>query len=418
MASSNPGVLDDARLETSEPADRQTSVPFCLKGLSSYAFGLVLLLFVVFLWTTSNFLGSSIFADGTYAKPFFLTYLNTSVFTLAAAPNFFRTAWRVRKSGEWKGQVRWIRERYRRGGWRLVFTDEKEDDNKKNDDREGENLLTETYRDGDDDGNNDEEQGVRMSNSATLLSPTHAAAIRRPTSQREFLAVLPTAKIALQFCPLWFSSNYLALACLQHTSVASTTVLSSTSSIWTLAIGALSGTERFTVAKLTSVMASLLGIILISRADLTSTILYGYYTVFLKRTSTAALPLKINMSLLFGLMGLINFFLLAPLLGLVSVLKIEPFELPPSSHIWAIALVNSTASLIGDVSWAHALVLTSPLVVTVGLSLTIPVSLVGEIFLQGRSESLVYWLGSLFVIGGFVFLYMDLDQDHVDQLPL
>ncbi|RMZ76346.1 hypothetical protein DV738_g5023, partial [Chaetothyriales sp. CBS 135597] len=336
----------------------------------------------------------SIFADGTYAKPFFLTYLNTSVFTLAALPNLLRTAWRVRKSGEWRDQLGWIRERYRRGA-------------------------------------------IRISNS------THPASTRRPTSQREFLAVLPTAKIALQFCPLWFSSNYLALACLEHTSVASTTVLSSTSSIWTLAIGALSGTEKFTLPKLISVMASLLGITLISRADLTtsadnvkaaaassndggtlspfpaktpreiilgdamalcSAILYGYYTVFLKRISTTALPLKINMSLLFGLMGLINIFLLAPLLWLVSVVNIEPFELPPTSQIWAIALINSTASLIGDVSWAHALVLTSPLVVTVGLSLTIPVSLVGEIFLQGRSESLVYWLGSFFVIGGFVFL--------------
>ncbi|RMZ90568.1 hypothetical protein DV736_g2200, partial [Chaetothyriales sp. CBS 134916] len=458
MADSNSEAFGDARLEANGPGDENAVVPFSLKGMSSYALGLVLLLFVVLLWTTSSFLGSSIFADGTYAKPFFLTYLNTSTFILAATPNFLGAAWRNRKSKEWKAQLAWIRERYYRGGWRLVFTDEKDDE--KDGVPEGEHLLSHalvssTPTDLDD------EEGLRISNSATF-SPPHTT--RRPTSQRQYLAILPTAKIALQFCPLWFSSNYLASACLQHTSVASATILTSTSSIWTLAIGALSGTEKFTLPKFLSVIASLLGIILISSVDLNtsadnddtaasssasastsatasaihtiiertfssfptkssreiilgdamalcSALVYGCYTVFLKRTSTAALPLKINMSLLFGLIGIINTFLLAPLLPLLSALNIEPFQLPPTPRIWVIALVNSTASLVGDISWAHALLLTSPLVVTVGLSLTIPVSLVGEMFLQGRFESMVYWLGSLFVVGSFVFVAREEARD-------
>ena len=50
------------------------------------------------------------------------------------------------------------------------------------------------------------------------------------------------------------------------------------------------------------------------------------------------------------------------------------------------------------------MVLTSPLVVTVGLSLTIPLSLVGEMVLQGRTEGFVYWLGAAVVVGSFVFV--------------
>lgn len=50
------------------------------------------------------------------------------------------------------------------------------------------------------------------------------------------------------------------------------------------------------------------------------------------------------------------------------------------------------------------MVFTSPLVVTVGLSLTIPCSLIGEMIIQGRFESWVYWVGAMVVVGSFVFV--------------
>lgn len=57
------------------------------------------------------------------------------------------------------------------------------------------------------------------------------------------------------------------------------------------------------------------------------------------------------------------------------------------------------------------MVLTSPLVVTVGLSLTIPLSLVGELVVQGRSESVVYWIGAIIVVCSFVFV----DREEVKE---
>lgn len=67
-------------------------------------------------------------------------------------------------------------------------------------------------------------------------------------------------------------------------------------------------------------------------------------------------------------------------------------------------MINSAFSLSSDICWAYAMVLTSPLVVTVGLSLTIPLSLVGEMVLQGRTEGFIYWLGAAVVVGSFVFV--------------
>jgi solute carrier family 35, member F5 len=241
------------------------------------------------------------------------------------------------------------------------------------------------------------------------------------------------------------------MACLQHTTVASTTILTSTSSIWTLLIGACTRTEKFTLRKLFGVLASFVGIVLVSHADLTTTpnrpsanpsssartpsitnpfptkpaselflgdtlaflsaILYGAYTITLKRTTVRCAPLQLNMPLFFGLVGLCNAVLLFPLFPLLHYTHIERFQLPTTPRIWKILLINSACSLLSDVCWAYAMVLTSPLVVTVGLSLTIPLSLVGEIVLQGRSEGLVYWLGALVVVGSFVFV----DREEVKE---
>ena len=54
--------------------------------------------------------------------------------------------------------------------------------------------------------------------------------------------------------------------------------------------------------------------------------------------------------------------------------------------------------------WAYAMLLTSPLVVTVGLSLTIPLSLVGQMILNSQTSSLAYWIGAGIVFLSFIFI--------------
>ena len=62
------------------------------------------------------------------------------------------------------------------------------------------------------------------------------------------------------------------------------------------------------------------------------------------------------------------------------------------------------------------MILTSPLVVTVGLSLTIPLSLVGEMIIQGRFESWVYWVGACVVVGSFIFVDREEKEDEKELL--
>lgn len=50
------------------------------------------------------------------------------------------------------------------------------------------------------------------------------------------------------------------------------------------------------------------------------------------------------------------------------------------------------------------MLLTTPLVVTVGLSLTIPLSLIGQILLSDQYSSGLYWVGAAVVLASFVFV--------------
>ncbi|KAJ4509810.1 hypothetical protein HRR83_006860 [Exophiala dermatitidis] len=417
-----------------------------LVGMARHTLGLILLLCVVFLWTLSNFLGSSIFADNTYAKPFFLTYLNTSMFVLAMIPTLVKSVSRNRRKH--RSLYRNIRSALSKkesytplrlnqhsnsgSGTPLDLEDpESERFLKSRPDRRAFAGLQGDQRQEQDDsleGDLVQEPGIEIEEAVA--------------EKDKDLGIVATARLSLAFCFLWFGANYFAMACLQHTTVASTTILTSTSSFWTLLIGALTGMERFTWRKLCGVLGSLVGIILISRVDLTksasnattirirspgddedqfpdkppselalgdalallSAIIYGVYTITLKKSTIKALPRSLNMPLFFGLVGTFNLVLLFPLFPILHYTGLERFELPPTPHVWTILLTNSISSLFSDICWAYAMVLTSPLLVTVGLSLTIPLSLIGEMVLQGHYEGWLYWVGALVVVGSFVFV--------------
>ena len=69
----------------------------------------------------------------------------------------------------------------------------------------------------------------------------------------------------------------------------------------------------------------------------------------------------------------------------------------------------------GDVAWAFAMLLTTPLVVSVGLSLTIPLSLIGEIVQYGQHSSFMYWIGAAVVFASFLFINHESQGDEDDR---
>ncbi|KAL7625786.1 hypothetical protein AAE478_005009 [Parahypoxylon ruwenzoriense] len=372
--------------------------------------GISLLLLTVFLWTVSNFLASGrkkyIFSDHTYDKPFFLVYINTSIFALSMIPISIKYVLQNGGFGRVKNlAVQEWRMRYQ-GVERLKSAAEEEEELTM-----GERLLV------DDEGS------------------LEAADLPRPADRLSFLE---TARFSLEFCMIWFLGNYFASACLEYTSVGSVTILTSTSSVWTLVFCAFMRIEPFSVRKLVGVMASLAGIILISTVDLSgadnddnrgnfphksqrqiaigdamaffSAVIYGLYVVVMKvRIGNEE---RVNMPLFFGLVGVFNILFLWPLFFILHFTGIEPFELPPDGKIWLIIMLNSISSFVSDISWAYAMLLTTPLVVTVGLSLTIPLSLIGEMIQYAQYSSFVYWIGAAIVLVSFIFINHESHEDE------
>lgn len=63
------------------------------------------------------------------------------------------------------------------------------------------------------------------------------------------------------------------------------------------------------------------------------------------------------------------------------------------------------------------MLLTSPLVVTVGLSLTIPLSLIGQMIEYSQTSSISYWIGACIVLLSFVFINHESSQDEGTGKP-
>ena len=110
------------------------------------------------------------------------------------------------------------------------------------------------------------------------------------------------------------------------------------------------------------------------------------------------------MRVFFGYVGLWNVVFLWPGLVLLHVLGVEVWELPGGARVWGVVGVNAGITLVSDYCWAKAMLLTTPLVVTVGLSATIPLAMLGEMGLVGRVAGVWYWIGAGCVGGGFWLL--------------
>ncbi|PHH53086.1 putative vacuolar membrane protein YML018C [Ceratocystis fimbriata CBS 114723] len=393
-----------------------------LGGLGRRTLGISLLMVTVILWTCSNFMASSIFSDATYDKPFFVVYVNTSIFALYLVPSFVKFVYKHGLSGlRIEAQHIWAEYQLSKKSpsssstSRFLRLDNESSPNhgllSSIDDIDGRDSLD------------------RLPNEEDSIKGSKEQGTAR-------LSMLETLRLAAEFALLWFFANYFSSACLQYTSVGSATILSSTSSVWTLAFCALFRVEGFTRRKLFGVLTSLAGVILVSTVDLsgsrdedrgsfphksqsqiaigdamafTSAIVYGMYVTVMK--GRVGNEERVNMPLFFGFVGVLNLVFLWPGFFILHWTGMETFVLPPTGRIWSIVLINSMTSFLSDISWAFAMLLTTPLVVTVGISLTIPLSLIGEMVQYQQHAPWVYWVGAAVVFMSFLFINNESHDD-------
>ncbi|CDK27294.1 unnamed protein product [Kuraishia capsulata CBS 1993] len=236
-----------------------------------------------------------------------------------------------------------------------------------------------------------------------------------------------TSVLAAKFCLLWFLSNLVNNASLLYTSVSNQTILSSTSSFFTLLVCWIVGIDTISRIKLTGLVLSFVGVLLINyKTDaisahplwgnvlaLLGAVCYGVYSAMLKLKAINFG--NINMRLFFGYVGIYNTLFVWPLLVVLHLTGLETLEMPHGSTTWKLLAVNCFISFIADFLWANATLLTSPLTVTVGLSLTIPIAMVGDWVFRQRATSVLYVLSAMLILVSFIIINREEEKVEVDE---
>ncbi|KAF5092969.1 hypothetical protein D0Z00_004317 [Geotrichum galactomycetum] len=397
-------------------------LPLKRNARSRWTLGLILLAVVVILWVASGFLINNIFESGEYRKPYFVTYLNTGTFTVYLLPTLFRYLNKSTAQHQHSTARKDLGSSGAEHGTSISTRSSSSSSSvphyvpnvinlKENETGEREGLLT---------PNSLSSDNIVQSVLEADVAAAAAAAASAAENTRQF-TVRETAIFSSQFCILWFLANLLSNACLSYTSVSNSTILLSTSSFFTLIIGALFRVETITTQKVLALVVSIVGLYLITVSSaatsdddtndavtysnawlgnlmaLLSAVVYGLYTTLLK-VCIGDNESRINMYLFFGFVGLFNIILLWPVITLFNYLGVETFELPGSLHVWVIVLANAATTIISDFCWALAMLMTSPLVVTVGLSATIPLAIAGDMALKSHYDSFAYYLGATIMV--------------------
>jgi len=157
--------------------------------------GLINLAAVVIFWVLSSFLVNAVVEGDTYRKPFLITYINTSCFCFYLIPYL-----RIEKLSLAQFWDKFLEEYHYS---KLVDKTEQ--------------PLIRNYGSGDS-LNDLEDQTLEVSDSSIPQEDLN-------------VNIYETAKLSFQFIVLWFSANFVTNDSLSYTSVASQTILSSTSSL-------------------------------------------------------------------------------------------------------------------------------------------------------------------------------------------
>jgi len=427
------------------------------------ALGLLTLLLVDIIWVGSSEITEYIFKQQNYNKPFFSTYLKTSLFMLYLPGFLVYRPWRE------QCRVGLVRRRERRGeGYTRVMADSdtgEEGEEPGEGDTEDEvgldpgvtrSLSEPTFLPlhGDKTSGTDSEQEhgltarkVRFSRvtevrqmcagdalQANLARLSYAASLRAAAALQRAaarLTVTETAHTSLTFTFLFFLGNYSYQAALSYTEAAIVNVLSASSCLFTLLLAAIfpsMSSDRLSLTKVIAVLFTICGVILVSYSDLkledgiplgslwtlSGAIFYSSYIVFLRRKIDH--EDKLDVPMFFGFVGLFCFLFLWPFFPLLHFTGHEPFELPDQNQLVTLAVNGIVGTVLSELLWLLGCFYTSSLIATLSISLTIPLTTFADVLVKKIDYDQLFYIGSIPMFVSFFIVAMLSHWDNWDPM--
>ncbi|RLN71816.1 hypothetical protein BBJ29_004859 [Phytophthora kernoviae] len=226
--------------------------------------------------------------------------------------------------------------------------------------------------------------------------------------------------------PLWFIANFTYNESLNLTSVTSSTILSATSSVFTLILGIWILKERFTWAKFLGVALCMAGNCTTLANDssggisegfwgdvcaLIGAIMYGVYTTAIRKYIPDDAGMSV--SLFFGFVGLFSLVILAIFVIIFNYSGVESLHNLTWEIVGLLFVQGLLNNVLADYLWAVSIMYTSTTVATVGLSLTVPMAILSDWIVNDISPNYVTLISSVLVLGGFVVIAFNTRQEQL-----
>jgi len=430
------------------------------------AIGLLTLLLVDIIWVASSELTEYIFKTQNFNKPFFSTYLKTSLFMLYLPGFLVYKPWR--DQCQVGMQLRRVRDKQRDQGYRAITADSDTDQDRSDDlgdgDSDGDNdemrrslseptflpIRSADYKNNADGTDSEVDTGnrkVRFSRVAEVRSMSAseaihanlarlscaaslraAAALQRAANR---LTVPETAQLALSFSLLWFAGNYSYQAALAYTEAGIVNVLSASSCLFTLILSAIfpsTQLDRLSFTKVVAVLFTVSGVVLVSYSDLkleegiplgslwtlAGAIFYSSYIVFLRRKIDH--EEKLDVPMFFGFVGLFCFLFLWPLFFVLHFTNHEHFELPSKEQMLALVVNGVVGTVLSELLWLFGCFYTSSLIATLSISLTIPLTTFADVLVKKVAYDQLFYIGSIPMFVSFFLVAMVSHWDNWDPM--
>ncbi|KAI1722569.1 protein FAM91A1 [Ditylenchus destructor] len=215
------------------------------------------------------------------------------------------------------------------------------------------------------------------------------------------------------FAPLWFSGSMTYQLALLYSSVSSVNLISASSSLFVLVLGAIFGkrhSDKFTFGKLVLVVTNLAGVCLVSQF---SSSLLGTSLSLLSALCNAVYLLafaiiaskkgRVDMNLMFGVIGLFSLFICTPLMFFIHISGLEPQLPPPTKLQMGLVVLNGfVGSLFADYLWLYCTLLTNSLISSLSMTLSIPLSMLADSVFRKQPPDMAQLIASIPIMISFV----------------